>query len=733
MLLTPSELDSLTRLIHRSPHTLLGFHPLGDRSGMVGRAMIPGAVAVQLVAVHDRSQPVLDLVRQGSTDVFEGIQHSASQVYAYDLRIQWADGSVTQGRDPYSFWPTVSENDLHLFGEGNHLRLYEAMGARCLTLDGVSGVAFAVWGPSARRMSVVGDFNGWDGRRHPMRQLGSSGVWEIFIPGVREGALYQFEMLDAQGHIKVNTDPMGAAFEMPPQRAAVVWDTRKFAWTDEAWMERRRQTNALRSPMSIYELHVGSWKKKSVSESLGYRELAESLIEYLRSTGFTHVELMPVAEHAFYPSWGYQVTGFYAPTRRYGTPDDLQYLINALHEAGYGVLIDWVPAHFPKDDWALARFDGTALYEHEDPRQGEHQDWGTLIFNFGRNEVSNFLIANALSWCDRYHVDGLRVDAVASMLYLDYSRKEGQWIPNQHGGRENLEAVEFLRRFNHHVGVEFPGVVTVAEESTSWPMVSRPPWIGGLGFTLKWNMGWMHDTLGYFGRDPIHRRYHQNDLTFAMLYQGHENFVLPLSHDEVVHGKGSLRRRMPGDDWQAFANLRTLLGYQWFFPGKKLIFMGGELGQVTEWDVNGEVDWGLLQQGPFHAGIQRWVSDLNHAYRSEPALWRGDYEADGFQWIDNGDHANSVLSFIRSDRESGGCVLVVLNLTPTLHRNYRVGLPRPGRWVELLNSDATLYGGGNQGNAGGVVAAPVSCHGQPQSAEFVLPPLSVCAFRAEGQ
>jgi 1,4-alpha-glucan branching enzyme len=540
-------------------------------------------------------------------------------------------------------------------------------------------------------------------------------------------------MLDAQGHIKVNTDPMGAAFELPPQRAAVVWDTRKFAWTDEAWMERRRQTNALRSPMSIYELHVGSWKKKSVSESLSYRELAESLIEYLRSTGFTHVELMPVAEHAFYPSWGYQVTGFYAPTRRYGTPDDLQYLINALHEAGYGVLIDWVPAHFPKDDWALARFDGTALYEHEDPRQGEHQDWGTLIFNFGRNEVSNFLIANALSWCDRYHVDGLRVDAVASMLYLDYSRKEGQWIPNQHGGRENLEAVEFLRRFNHHVGVEFPGVVTVAEESTSWPMVSRPPWIGGLGFTLKWNMGWMHDTLGYFGRDPIHRRYHQNDLTFAMLYQGHENFVLPLSHDEVVHGKGSLRRRMPGDDWQAFANLRTLLGYQWFFPGKKLIFMGGELGQVTEWDVNGEVDWGLLQQGPFHAGIQRWVSDLNHAYRSEPALWRGDYEADGFQWIDNGDHANSVLSFIRSDRESGGCVLVVLNLTPTLHRNYRVGLPRPGRWVELLNSDATLYGGGNQGNAGVVVAAPVSCHGQPQSAEFVLPPLSVCAFRAVGQ
>jgi 1,4-alpha-glucan branching enzyme len=733
MLLTPSELDSLTRLIHRSPHTLLGLHPLGDRSGMVGRAMIPGAVAVQLVAVHDRSQPVLDLVRLGSTDVFEGIQRSASQVYAYDLRIQWADGSVTQGRDPYSFWPTVSEIDLHLFGEGKHLRLYEVMGARCLTLDGVSGVAFAVWGPSARRMSVVGDFNGWDGRRHPMRQLGSSGVWEIFIPGVREGALYQFEMLDAQGHIKVNTDPMGAAFELPPQRAAVVWDTRKFAWTDEAWMERRRQTNALRSPMSIYELHVGSWKKKSVSESLSYRELAESLIEYLRSTGFTHVELMPVAEHAFYPSWGYQVTGFYAPTRRYGTPDDLQYLINALHEAGYGVLIDWVPAHFPKDDWALARFDGTALYEHEDPRQGEHQDWGTLIFNFGRNEVSNFLIANALSWCDRYHVDGLRVDAVASMLYLDYSRKEGQWIPNQHGGRENLEAVEFLRRFNHHVGVEFPGVVTVAEESTSWPMVSRPPWIGGLGFTLKWNMGWMHDTLGYFGRDPIHRRYHQNDLTFAMLYQGHENFVLPLSHDEVVHGKGSLRRRMPGDDWQAFANLRTLLGYQWFFPGKKLIFMGGELGQVTEWDVNGEVDWGLLQQGPFHAGIQRWVSDLNHAYRSEPALWRGDYEADGFQWIDNGDHANSVLSFIRSDRESGGCVLVVLNLTPTLHRNYRVGLPRPGRWVELLNSDATLYGGGNQGNAGVVVAAPVSCHGQPQSAEFVLPPLSVCAFRAVGQ
>jgi 1,4-alpha-glucan branching enzyme len=730
MLLTPAELDSLTRLIHRSPHTLLGLHPLGDGSGLVGRALLPGASKVRLLPVHDRSKPAFDLTRIEGTDVFEGVTRDASKVYAYDLEITWGDGAVARGRDPYSFWPTLGDTDLHLFGEGNHRRLYDALGAQLVTLDGVAGTAFAVWAPSASRVSVIGSFNGWDGRRHAMRQLGSSGVWEIFVPGVGEGALYKFEMIDANGTLKVNTDPFGAFFEQPPKQAAIVWNTRKFQWTDSEWLEKRAKSNALRSPMSIYELHLGSWRKKSATESPGYREIAGPLVDYLKKTGFTHVELLPVAEHAYYPSWGYQVTGFYAPTSRYGTPDDFQYLVNALHEAGIGVIVDWVPAHFPRDEWALAKFDGTALFEHADPRQGAHQDWGTLIFNFGRHEVRNFLAANALYWCERFHIDGLRVDAVASMLYLDYSRKEGEWIPNKYGGRENIEAVDFLRYFNHLVGTEHPGVVTIAEESTAWPMVSRPPWLGGLGFTLKWNMGWMHDTLGYFKRDPVHRKYHQNDLTFAMLYHGHENFVLPLSHDEVVHGKGSLRRRMPGDDWQGFANLRCLLSYQWLFPGKKLLFMGCEIGQPNEWNANAEVEWWLLKEGPFHAGAQRMLSDINALYRAEPALWRGDYEADGFWWVDCGDHANSVLSFIRHDRETGGHMLVAMNLTPAPRPFYRIGLPKPGRWAEVFNSDAGVYGGSDQGNAGGVLAQDYAVHNQRYSAEFNLPPMSVSVFKS---
>ena len=472
---------------------------------------------------------------------------------------------------------------------------------------------------------------------------------------------------------------------------------------------------------------------RSAFESFSYRDLAAPLIEYLKTMAFTHVEFLPVAEHAFFPSWGYQVTGFYAPSSRYGTPDDFAYLVNALHDAGIGVIVDWVPAHFPRDSWCLARFDGTALYEHEDPRQGAHQDWGTLIFNYGRHEVRNFLTANALYWCDRFHIDGLRVDAVASMLYLDYSRKHGEWVPNKYGGRENLDAVEFLKHFNHVVQTELPGVVTIAEESTSWPMVSRPPWLGGLGFTLKWNMGWMHDTLGYFKRDPVYRKYHQNDLTFAMLYHGHENFVMPLSHDEVVHGKGSLRRRMPGDDWQAFANLRTLFGYQWLFPGKKLLFMGGEFGQPNEWNANAELDWWLLNEGPYHKGLQRWMADLNQLYRNEPALYYSDYDHEGFWWIDCSDQENSVLCFIRHasnpvDDESR-LILVILNMTPNLLRNYRVGLPAAGQWREVLNSDASIYGGSNQGNAGGVTAESFSVHNQPFSALFTLPPMSAIVFR----
>ena len=733
MLLTPAELGSLTSLVHSSPHTLLGMHPLGDGSGVVARAFLPDAVKVEVAPVHESKKPTFELKRLAETAVFEGSCRKATAVYAYDLVITWANGTTTRGRDPYSFWPTVGDTDLHLFNEGNHRRLYDVLGGKLTTLDGVAGVAFAVWAPNARRVSVVGDFNGWDGRRHGMRMLGNSGVWEIFIPGVQEGALYKFELIDAGGSLVVKTDPFGSFFEQPPKQAAIVWNNQKFAWTDSAWMERRRGMNCLKSPLSIYEMHLGSWLRKDGWEAPGYRGIAGPLIEYLRKTGFTHVEFLPVAEHAYYPSWGYQVTGFFAPTSRYGTPEDFQYLVNALHEAGFGVIIDWVPAHFPRDTWALAQFDGTALFEHEDPRLGSHQDWGTLIFNFGRHEVRNFLAANALFWCERFHIDGLRVDAVASMLYLDYSRKAGEWIPNRYGGRENIEAVEFLKHFNHLVHTEHPGVITLAEESTAWPMVSRPPWLGGLGFSLKWNMGWMHDTLGYFKRDPVHRKFHQNELTFAMLYHFHENFVLPLSHDEVVHGKGSLRKRMSGDDWQAFANLRALLGYQWLFPGKKLLFMGCEFGQVSEWNANAELDWWLLGAGPFHLGVQKWVSDLNALYRAEPALWRGDYEADGFWWVDCGDHANSVLSFIRHDRESGNHLLVVLNLTPNPLFDYRVGLPVNGAWKEVLNSDSSLYGGSNQGNAGGVTAEDFAVQNQRYSARFTLPPLSVSAFSSAGR
>ncbi len=731
MLLTSAELESLINLQGSSPHALLGVHPLGTRTGLVGRACLPGAQKVRVIPLHGTAQSGFDLQRISDTNLFEGVVGGESSVCTYDLDITWADGSISRGRDPYSFWPTVGETDLHLFGEGNHRKIFDVLGSHLISLDGASGVSFAVWAPSARRVSVVGTFNQWDGRRHWMRQLGASGVWEIFIPGVTEGALYKFEIQDANGTVKLNTDPFGQFFEQPPKQSAIVWNTRRHQWSDSDWVEKRSQANALKSPMSIYEFHLGSWKKSGPDASPGYRGLVGPLVDYLRQTGFTHVEMMPIAEHAYYPSWGYQVTGFYAPTSRYGTPDDFQYLVDALHEADIGVLIDWVPGHFPRDTWALARFDGTALFEHEDPKQGAHQDWGTLIFNYGRHEVRNFLAANALYWCDRYHVDGLRVDAVASMLYLDYSRKEGEWIPNQHGGRENLEAIEFFRHVNHLVGTDYPGVVTIAEESTSWPMVSRPPWIGGLGFTMKWNMGWMHDTLGYFKRDPIHRQFHQNDLTFAMLYHGHENFVLPLSHDEVVHGKGSLFGRMPGDDWQAFANLRCLLAYQWFFPGKKLLFMGCEIGQAREWNENGEVDWWLVEKNPSNRGIQRLVEDLNQIYRREPALWRSDYETDGFFWIDTSDTKNSVLSFVRHDRESGSLLLVILNLTPELHSCYRVGLPKLGYWTEIFNSDSGIYGGSNQGNRGGVQGHKLVSHQQAYSAEFVLPPLSVSAFRCQ--
>ncbi len=731
MLLTQDELISLTELKHPSPHTLLGMHPLGDSAGIVVRALLPDAAGVEIRPVHEKQKPVFVLERIPGTDLFEGVTRSATKVYAYDLVITDHQNQTRRIRDAYSFLPTLGESDLYLFGKGDERRIHDKLGAQCRILDGVAGTSFAVWAPNARRVSVVGDFNRWDGRCHPMRLLGASGVWEIFLPGVGQGAHYKFEILDAHGTLKLNTDPFGFFFEVAPKQAAIVWDTKHFKWTDDAWLQRRRERDALRSPMSVYEVHIGSWRKKSLNESWSYRELAEPLVAYLQRLGFTHVEFLPVAEHAFYPSWGYQVTGFFAPTSRFGTPEDFQFLVNALHEAGIGVIVDWVPAHFPRDTWALAQFDGTALFEHEDPRKGAHQDWGTLIFNFGRHEVSNFLVANALYWCERFHIDGLRVDAVASMLYLDYSRKEGEWVPNQFGGRENLEAIEFLKKFNHITHTEFPGVMTIAEESTAWPQVTRPPYLGGLGFSLKWNMGWMHDTLGYFKREPVHRKYHQNDLTFAMLYHHNENFVLPLSHDEVVHGKGSLIGRMPGDDWQKFANLRCLLAYQWMFPGKKLLFMGGEFGQSAEWNENAQLDWWLLESGPFHRGLQRFVADLNRLYAASPGLWQADYDAAGFRWIDCNDRENSVLSFLRQTPDGSNALVVVLNLTPVPRPDYRMGLPRGGRWREVLNSDAEIYGGGNQGNYGGVTAENHACHGQPHSAALCLPPLSVAVFQAD--
>ncbi len=731
MILTPEELRSLVELKHQSPHTLLGMHPLGAKTGIVVRAFLPDAEKVEIQPAHEKDKPKFALERIPDTDVFEGVTKNANAVYAYDLVVTDHQNQTRRMRDAYSFLPTLGEADLFLFGKGDERKIYEKLGAQLRVIDSVHGTSFAVWAPNAQRVSVVGDFNHWDGRFHPMRLLGSSGVWEIFIPNVGEGAHYKFEIRDAHGHVKLNTDPFGFFFEVPPKQAAIVWNTKKFKWTDDAWMKKRRERDALRSPMSIYEVHIGSWQKKSATESWSYRELAEPLVLYVKRMGFTHVEFLPIAEHAFYPSWGYQVTGFFAPTSRYGTPDDFQFLINALHAAGIAVIIDWVPAHFPRDEWALAKFDGTALFEHEDPRKGAHQDWGTLIFNYGRNEVSNFLVANALYWCERFHIDGLRVDAVASMLYLDYSRKLGEWIPNQFGGRENLEAIEFLKKFNAITHTEFPGIVTIAEESTAWPQVTRPPYLGGLGFSFKWNMGWMHDTLGYFQHEPIHRQYHQNDLTFAMLYHFHENFILPLSHDEVVHGKRSLLGRMPGDDWQRFANLRALLGYQWLFPGKKLLFMGGEFGQSSEWNENAQLDWWLLDAGPFHRGLQKFVADLNALYAKSSALWQADYDTAGFFWIDCNDRENSVLSFLRQTSDGKNHTAVILNLTPVPRANYRLGLPLGGKWREVLNSDSEIYGGGNKGNFGGVTAENHPCHNQSHSAEFYLPPLSVSVFQAE--
>ncbi len=627
----------------------------------------------------------------------------------------------------------LTDFDKYLIAEGTHERAYEKMGAHLIELNGIAGVHFSVWAPNARQVYLMGDFNDWHSESHPLNSS-DSGVWTLFVPGLSEYTVYKFRIITQNGQSFDKADPYGFAMEQRPKTASVVVNLNRYQWGDQEWVSHRAEKQGLDRPMAIYELHLGSWRKKPDPEwgtrYLTYRELAEELIPYVKEMGFTHIELMPVAEHPLDASWGYQVLGFYAPTSRFGTPEDLMYFVDQCHQNNIGVLFDWVPAHFPKDGSGLNYFDGTHLYSHADPRQGEHQDWGTLIFNYGRNEVRAFLISNALFWIDKYHFDGLRVDAVASMLYLDYSRKEGEWLPNEYGGRENLAAISFLRKMNEVVHGVFPGVLTVAEESTAWPMVSRPTYMGGLGFSLKWNMGWMHDTLNYMSREPIYRKYHHNDMTFSLLYAFNENFILPLSHDEVVHGKGSLVNKMAGDEWQKFANLRAYYGFMWGHPGKKLLFMGGEFGQWQEWNFSANLEWVALQ-APNHQGVQRFVKDLNRLYQSEPALYEDDFEWTGFAWIDANDSDNSVFSFIRNAKHSDEFVVVVSNFTPVPRYNYRLGVPKPGYYREILNSDSEIYWGSNMGNEGGRQTEDISAHGRAQSLSLTLPPLATLMLKLQ--
>jgi 1,4-alpha-glucan branching enzyme len=626
----------------------------------------------------------------------------------------------------------LTDHDLYLFNEGSHYRIYDKMGAHLVTHNDQAGAVFSVWAPNARSVSVVGNFNSWNPKTHRLMPLGSSGIWEGFIADVTQGSLYKFHIASRHhGYHVDKADPIGLLHETPPNTASVVWNL-DYEWHDREWMERRIERNSLRAPQAIYEVHLGSWMRvpEDNNRSLSYRETAPKLAEYVNRMGFTHVEFLPVMEHPFYGSWGYQTTGYFAPTSRYGTPQDFMYLVDYLHQHGIGVILDWVPSHFPTDGHGLAYFDGTHLYEHADTRQGFHPDWKTLIFNYGRAEVRSFLMSSAMFWLDKYHVDGLRLDAVASMLYLDYSRKQGEWIPNKFGGRENLEAIDFLRRFNQEAYKEHADIQTTAEESTSWPMVSKPVYLGGLGFGEKWDMGWMHDTLEYFRNDPIHRKYHHDKLTFRMLYSFHENFVLPLSHDEVVHGKGSLIGKMPGDEWQRFANLRLLFAYMYAQPGKKLLFMGGEFGQVREWGHDSSLEWHVLQY-PNHRGLQIWMEHLNHLYRNEPGLHVLDNSANGFEWVDCNDNATSTISLLRKSESAKDTVLVVCNFTPVPRKNYRIGVPHGGYWRELLNSDGTEYGGSGMGNLGGVNAKEESVHGRPFSLELTLPPLGALFFKAQ--
>ena len=710
--LTP-ELRGIIEARHYDPFTVLGKHI--DQGQEVVRVFLPAAKEVFLVDIDAA------MTRLPNTDVFtwQGPAESLPEHY----RLEWYDHNNQQhiDYDPYSFPVQVPDFDLYLFSQGKHWNVYRVLGAHSREVAGISGILFAVWAPNAERVSVVGDFNGWDGRVHTMRSRGGSGVWEIFLPELPLGVLYKFEIRAKSGLVFLKSDPYGQYFEYRPRTASKAIGVSTFNWQDQSWEDRRKSGNWLRQPLSIYEVHLGSWQRDPSGETLGYRDIAHRLVNYIKEMGFTHVELLPITEHPLDASWGYQTTGYFAPTSRFGAPDDFRYLVDHCHRNGIGVIMDWAPAHFPKDSHALASFDGSALYEHADPRRGEHRDWGTLIYNYGRNEVRNFLLASAVYWLEEFHIDGLRVDAVASMLYLDYSRQANDWLPNIHGGNENLEAIEFLRELNTVTHAQFPGCLIIAEESTSWPQVTRPTYIGGLGFSMKWNMGWMHDTLYYFSKDPIYRRYNHDQITFGLMYAFTENFVLPFSHDEVVHGKGSMINKMPGDRWRQFANLRLLYTFMYTYPGKKLLFMGCEFAQDAEWNFDSQLQWHLLDS-PSHQGVQRCIKDLNHLYRDHSALHYGDFDNSGFEWIDCHDADQSVISYIR--KANNRFFIVILNFTPVPRHNYRIGVPQPGSYREVFNSDSGYYGASNMGNLGEISTDNILWMNKPQSLQLTLPPLA---------
>ena len=725
-------LAAIVNAEHPDPFSYLGMHVLGPKGSLVVRVFFPGAQEVDVIdASNGRCVAKCELIHESG--LFACTVARRKKPFAYRLRIL-ADGNRFEIEDAYRFGPVLGEMDTYFLAEGTDLAAYRKLGAHPKTLDGVAGVNFAVWAPSAKRVSVVGDFNGWDGRRHSMRVHPGCGVWEIFIPGVQAGAAYKLEIKGADGSVKdLKADPLAFRCELPPKTASVVHGLGSYDWRDEEWMAERASANRREAPISVYEVHLGSWQRVTEEgfRSLNYREMSERLVPYVKEMGFTHIELLPICEFPFEGSWGYQPIGLFAPSSRYGEPDDFRRFVDACHGTGIGVIIDWVAAHFPEDPHGLVQFDGTHLYEHADPRMGRHMDWGTLIYNYGRNEVANFLISNALFWLDQYHIDGLRVDAVASMLYRDYSREEGEWVPNEFGGNENIQAVHFLKRLNEKIYEQFPDVLTIAEESTSWPMVSRPTHDGGLGFGFKWNMGWMHDTLIYMAKDPVHRKHHHDDITFGLIYAFQENFVLPLSHDEVVHGKKSILGRMPGDNWQRFANLRLYYAFMYAYPGKKLLFMGNEFAQEREWDHDGSLDWHLMDQ-PRHSGVRNLVQDLNHLYRDFPTLHERDCDGAGFEWIDCQNAADGILSFIRRGSIPNEAMVVVSNFTPVVRHDYRIGVPLDGWYAEELNSDSAHYGGGNVGNFGGVGSEPAGWHGKPHSIEISVPPLATVVFRRTG-